>query len=583
VSFLLAVSQDASAGPAPVTAEIDLAFAAGANGQPGVGFADILGVTVNPPVLGQSDDGDSTATLLDEQLVGPFTKQGTLSGTFRVDDLDPGETVVVRIDVRAGCEDGTDRAGDLDARATGAREVGPDAHDIKVPELVTLVQQVQKGPEDDDDDDDGTTTTTEAEAPSTTSTEPSTTTAVTPTTHVGGPGDEPGDGHVSVAKALLNNDDADHSLSVTVGDTLTYGVYVHNDGDVVLHDLDISDDLAGAGPVACPEALPLDLGVGDSVFCTVTYVVTAADATANRVRNTATAQAEEASATSPPVDVTVFHPALHTTKALSGNLDEDGSQSITAGDTLVYTITAFNAGDVALQHLHVTDDLPGAGPVLCPDTFTGHLATGTFVTCSVSYVVTPADIEHGSITNTATAANEAASDTSDPVTVSIAALLTLTNTPDRSSAVAGDTVTFTVKVGNGGGRTLTNVHVTDPDLGIDTTLPSLAVGASQAFAVPHLVTVDDAAKGTLQNTAHATSVEALPVSATASVAVSAPTAVLDAVIPAARIQSPGSSSGALPLTGGRPDGPLWLAAALGTAGAAYVVAGRRPRAGHPRG
>ena len=58
--------------------------------------------------------------------------------------------------------------------------------------------------------------------------------------------------------------------------------------------------------------------------------------------------------------------------------------------------------------------------------------------------------------------------------------------------------------------------------------------------------------------------------------------VLDGYIPVSdtpnRLQTPGSNVSSLPLTGAHVDGFLWIAAALATAGAAYVVAGRRPRA-----
>jgi hypothetical protein len=98
------------------------------------------------------------------------------------------------------------------------------------------------------------------------------------------------------------------------------------------------------------------------------------------------------------------------------------------------------------------------------------------------------------------------------------------------------------------------------------------------------VTVTDAESGTIENTAFATSNETPQVVALATVDALAETIVLDSVIyPSARLQDPGSSTGSLPFTGGRVDGPLWMAAAMATAGAAYVVAGRRPRAARLHG
>ena len=63
-------------------------------------------------------NGDSGATLLDPALVDPYTDGGTLSGTVRVDQLDPGDTVVVRIDVRATCDPAQASSGILYSVAT---------------------------------------------------------------------------------------------------------------------------------------------------------------------------------------------------------------------------------------------------------------------------------------------------------------------------------------------------------------------------------------------------------------------------------------------------------------------------------
>ena len=80
VSFFLTVTHDPTAGGlgGSRTAEIDLEFAAGANGQPGVGLTDILSVTPVPGDPGEVGDGNSSATLLDESLDEPYTDGGTL-------------------------------------------------------------------------------------------------------------------------------------------------------------------------------------------------------------------------------------------------------------------------------------------------------------------------------------------------------------------------------------------------------------------------------------------------------------------------------------------------------------------------
>lgn len=286
VSFLLTVTNDPSAGGlgGPRTADIDLQFAAGASGQPGVGFTDILGVTVLPGDPAAVGDGNSAATLLGESLVGAHTTTGTLSGTVRVDDLDPGDTAVVRIDVAATC-DGGPSSGILYAVSTGAREVAPNPRDIGSGQLrQQLVQVIEEG---------GpvrTTTTTTAPAAPTTTTLPTTSTTAAPNRAL------------EVTKALAGNADGDGSHSVTAGDVLTYTVTVRNLGEVALGNLQISDDLPGAGALDC-NGFSGTLGAGDTVTCTVDYTVTEADVTHGSVTNTATATSGDVTDTSDPVVV----------------------------------------------------------------------------------------------------------------------------------------------------------------------------------------------------------------------------------------------------------------------------------------
>ncbi len=56
--------------------------------------------------------------------------------------------------------------------------------------------------------------------------------------------------------------------------------------------------------------------------------------------------------------------ALETLKELTSNADEDGSGTVSLGDTLTYTVTATNTGDVTLNNVVVSDSL--ITPTLCP-------------------------------------------------------------------------------------------------------------------------------------------------------------------------------------------------------------------------
>ncbi|MEJ8758051.1 T9SS type A sorting domain-containing protein [Pontibacter sp. H259] len=125
------------------TIELDYSFLADATGQPGVALADIVNVEVNYGDVdgdgpggtdaGIVDDGGSTATLTAEQLTGPLFQNGSeLEGTVSITDLEAGEKVVVRVDVRIACDPGSSPTGNLQADITAGLVVDPEDDVISV-------------------------------------------------------------------------------------------------------------------------------------------------------------------------------------------------------------------------------------------------------------------------------------------------------------------------------------------------------------------------------------------------------------------------------------------------------------------
>ncbi|MBC2698270.1 MAG: internalin, partial [ANME-2 cluster archaeon] len=139
----------------PQTIEMDFSFLADTTGQSGVAIGDIVLVQVNYGTIedlvtgengiddGIIDDGGSTATLIDESLTGPlFTSKSELHGTVELDDLEPGEQVVVRIDVKLFCDPGSAPTGNLagalpDARLTYINGSVP----VDPPEAISVGKQ----------------------------------------------------------------------------------------------------------------------------------------------------------------------------------------------------------------------------------------------------------------------------------------------------------------------------------------------------------------------------------------------------------------------------------------------------------
>ena len=61
-----------------------------------------------------------------------------------------------------------------------------------------------------------------------------------------------------------------------------------------------------------------------------------------------------------------------------------------------------NTGDVTLHGVTVTDPMTGLSPITCtPDRAGRRSAPSDTIDCSATYTVTQADVDAGSITNTA--------------------------------------------------------------------------------------------------------------------------------------------------------------------------------------
>lgn len=314
---------------------------------------------------------------------------------------------------------------------------------------------------------------------------------------------------LSVVKQLTSNADEDATGTITENDTLTYTITATNTGNVTLNNVVVSDNLItpSGGTTPCASVAPAGT-------CTLigTYQVTAGDVSNGSITNTGTADSDETDPVNDqlitPVTAT---PGLGVSKALTSNADEDSSGTVSLGDTLTYTITATNTGNVTLTNVDVSDNLitPTGGTTPCA-------SVPVAGTCTLigTHTVTQQDVDNGLIDNTGTADSDQTDPVNDQLRVpvpqtpalSTAKALTANADEDASGTVTlDDTLTYTITVTNTGNVTLHNVVVSDTGItpftptGGTTPCNPVAPGGTCTLIGTYVVTQNDADEGVIVN------------------------------------------------------------------------------------
>ncbi|HQZ12725.1 MAG TPA: SdrD B-like domain-containing protein [Devosia sp.] len=321
-----------------------------------------------------------------------------------------------------------------------------------------------------------------------------------------------------------------------VGTTLRWEVTATNTGNVTLSNLVVTDPFPGA--TVTPASVATLVPGGTAVF-TVTAPLSQADIEDGQIDNTARINFNSPEGPEDPVDAPEVVPLPDPVPAiaLSKNGDVAGlSTPPAAGEEIVYTIVIRNTGNVALENITLTDLLPGVdidtsvldGVVLQPQNAAGN-AVGTEITVLATYAITTADIEAGSVVNTAVVDGDPVPggppvtdrggttfESDDPTTTvllrgaSISLVKTVTSTLPAIPQ-AGDEITFGFRIENTGNVTLTEIDLVDHVAGVQVLNPHnwtgpLAPGGvnSTAFTGSYVLTQADIDAGTFANTATVT-------------------------------------------------------------------------------
>jgi uncharacterized repeat protein (TIGR01451 family) len=270
----------------------------------------------------------------------------------------------------------------------------------------------------------------------------------------------------------------DGPATAHVGDTITYTFAVTNTGDTDLHDVTLSDPICDDGTIQL-----VNDGNGDAILSvdetwnyTCTHVVTSEDP--DPLPNTATVTGTDEGGTTVTDDdshvVDIIHPAI--------GLVKDGPALAHVGDTITYTFTVTNPGDVDLFDVTLSDPICDDGTLRFTGGDTGAsgvLSPGEVWTYECTHVVTTQDPDP--LPNTATV--NAIDDQEDQVSAEASHVVDLIHpaiqivkTANPTSGSPGDTITYTYEVKNTGDTTLFEVSVDDDVIGHIGDIPSLDPG-----------------------------------------------------------------------------------------------------------
>ena len=271
---------------------------------------------------------------------------------------------------------------------------------------------------------------------------------------------------LTIVKALTNADDA---VVDTAGETIEYTITVDNTGNVDLTNVVLDDVFAGGATLVSGDTNANSiLETTETWVYSADYVVTQADLNAGAALvNVATVDTDQTALQQDDATSTVAqNPSLTIVKSLT---NADDAVVDTAGETIEYTITVDNTGNVDLTNVVLDDVFAGGATLVSGDTNANSIleTTETWV-YSADYVVTQADLNAGAaLVNVATVDTDQTALQQDDATSTVAQspsltiVKSLTNADDAVVDTAGETIEYTITVDNTGNVDLTNVVLDD--------------------------------------------------------------------------------------------------------------------------
>ncbi|WP_196889934.1 gliding motility-associated C-terminal domain-containing protein, partial [Aureivirga sp. CE67] len=324
---------------------------------------------------------------------------------------------------------------------------------------------------------------------------------------------------VKVISEINNEDDG----ILNAGDEIVYTITVLNNGNVTLSNIntvDTIEDFNGNQTVldltfvsSSDASVEGTLKVNEIATYTVSYILTQEDVDSGAIKNSVTVTGEtplgeEISDVSDddddtdgnteddktelviPDTVSLDEPSLDVEK--TAEIQDNGDGKLGVGDTIVYTISVENIGNVTLGNITIEDIFTNAlGETLTltsePEfldatlgSTEGIIQVGEIAIYTATYIITQEDVDVGGVNNVAIASGETPNGTSvtdasndgddtdgniedDPTEIIFDSLfeISLLKEVDNLSPVVGNNVIFTITLMNEGDVTATNVTISE--------------------------------------------------------------------------------------------------------------------------
>lgn len=267
-----------------------------------------------------------------------------------------------------------------------------------------------------------------------------------------------------------------------------------------------------------------DIAAGGSAEVTVTALVL--DDAPNEVTNSVTVTAADPVSTEAEFTGTATDVDAVNRLALTKTATVVNPSASRPGDVVTFTLIATNTGGGVLSGVALTDTMDGLSAITVESwpTLPGYLGAGDSITAHAEYTLTQADVDAGTISNSATAA----ADTVDGETVTAAAGVdvTLPAAPalvlTKDGAIAGDGVPragdeiiYTFTVANSGNMTVSDIDLVDGMSGLSAisfgAWPGaegvLGAGQSVTATATYALTQSDIDDGRVDNTANVSGVD----------------------------------------------------------------------------